>query len=44
MYQLETPKVEVTGVYKLVSFDDTYEEYLKGMGIPFLIVPLILSA
>ena len=30
------------GTYTLVSYDDNYETYLKSMGIPWLVVPLIL--
>jgi len=30
------------GIYTLVSYDDNYETYLKSMGIPWLVVPLIL--
>jgi len=41
---IDPNQVVVTGVYKLVTFDDAYEDYLKGMGIPFLIVPIILGA
>eukprot|EP00092_Neocalanus_flemingeri_P091221 GFUD01115628.1.p1 GENE.GFUD01115628.1~~GFUD01115628.1.p1 ORF type:complete len:260 (+),score=77.60 GFUD01115628.1:59-838(+) len=32
----------VDGTYTLVSYDDNYETYLKSMGIPWLVVPLIL--
>jgi len=37
-------QITISGTYNLVTFDDHYEEYLKSMGIPFFIVPLILSA
>jgi len=32
----------VDGTYNLVSYDENYETYLKSMGIPWLVVPLIL--
>jgi len=33
----------MTGSYELVAFDDHYQSYLEAMGIPFFVVPLILS-
>lgn len=30
------------GNYTLVSFSDSYEEYLKAMGVPWFALPLIL--
>jgi len=32
------------GTYTLQSYDDQYENYLKAMGIPWYVVPLILAA
>ncbi|XP_023342969.1 uncharacterized protein LOC111712552 [Eurytemora carolleeae] len=37
-------KVDINGVFELVSFDSNYEKYLKAMGIPFFVLPLILSS
>jgi len=39
----DTQEVRLSGVYELVSFDDQYDDYLKAMGIPFYIVPLIVK-
>ena len=30
--------------YELVSYDENYEKYLKALGIPFFVVPLIVGA
>lgn len=35
---------EATGVYKFVSYDEHYESYLKALGTPFFIVPLVLAS
>lgn len=32
------------GKFKLVSYDDNYGDYLRGLGIPGFIVPIILGA
>jgi len=34
--------ISLDGTYTLVSYDATYETYLKSMGIPSYVVPLIL--
>merc|ERR1719334_2165623 len=34
----------VDGNYTLVSYDDNYSTYLKSMGIPWFVVPLILAS
>ena len=31
------------GTFTLVSFDDTYSDYLTAMGVPWFVKPLILS-
>jgi len=36
--------VPLDGTYTLVSFDENYETYLRGLGIPWLVLPLVLSA
>ena len=33
----------MSGSYELVAFDENYQTYLEAMGIPFFVVPLILS-
>ena len=38
------PTALINGQYKLVSYDENYETYLKAVGIPFFLVPLILSS
>ena len=38
------PTALINGQYKLVSYDENYETYLKSVGIPFFLVPLILSS
>jgi hypothetical protein len=30
--------------YLLVSYDEHYSDYLKGLGIPFFVIPLILGS
>ena len=32
------------GVYKLVSFSDSYSNYLSAMGVPWYVLPLVLSS
>ena len=29
--------------YELVSYDESYEDYLKAMGLPFFVIPMILG-
>eukprot|EP00095_Tigriopus_kingsejongensis_P006335 maker-scaffold804_size94796-snap-gene-0.15 protein:Tk06335 transcript:maker-scaffold804_size94796-snap-gene-0.15-mRNA-1 annotation:"elements of external origin" len=41
--QLITPE-SLSGAYELVSFDPGYEDFLKSMGIPFFVLPIILNA
>jgi len=35
--------VNINGSYKLVAVEDNYRTYLEAMGIPFFVIPLILS-
>jgi len=34
----------IDGVYKLVSFSDSYSDYLSAMGVPWYVLPLVLSS
>jgi hypothetical protein len=36
-------QIDPDGTYVLMSYDDQYSEYLKAMGIPFFVIPIILS-
>jgi hypothetical protein len=36
-------QVDPDGTYVLKSFDEQYPEYLKAMGIPFFVIPVILA-
>jgi len=40
----ESSDVTMDGTYTLQSYDDQYESYLKAMGIPWYVVPIILAS
>jgi len=40
----ESSEVTMDGTFTLQSYDDQYEGYLKALGIPWYVVPLILAS
>merc|ERR1711962_368906 len=40
----ESSEVSMDGTFTLQSYDDQYEGYLKALGIPWYVVPLILAS